>query len=455
MRGKRKSKATRLVDKEIKLVKREYKLLKKIFKKKKHAIWTGAVGVCLVLLGWLAGHLDWEMIFGKQTVTTPIVVQPITYDGFEMPVDSFDVETISIRPNQLPSEIFLERGISLGIIDRMAKEFINVFDLRKMKAGNRLNFYYSPDTLHQLRYMIYEKNVSQYVVYNFRDSLKVSLKQKEVITQVCYTEVVIRTTLWDALVAEGIPVSMVSEIEKVYQWMSDLYSLNRGDRFEFIYENLTINNESIGIGKIFAAKCLYGKRWFEGYQFEQDGILSYFNEKGESLRRAFLKAPLSFDHISSRFTNSRMHPILRIRRPHYGVDYAAPTGTPVLSIGDGKVIEKGYNGGGGNSLKIRLNNTFTTGYMHLSRYASGISVGSAVQQGQVVGYVGTTGLSTGPHLDFRIWQSGKPVDPLKVESPPVEPVDPKLRPAYDSIVRVYRTEFERYKKEGLASAGNF
>jgi murein DD-endopeptidase MepM/ murein hydrolase activator NlpD len=431
-------------------------LLKRALENKKRIILFGTIGFGLILLGWVAGNLNWELIFNKESaVVVPMVVQPVVRDGFEMPVDSFDLETISIRSNQLPSEILLNRGISLATIDRMAKEFMYVFDLRKMKAGNRLNFYYTPDSLHLLQYMIYEKNVSQYVVYDFRDSLQVKLKQKEIITQVFYTEVVIKTTLWDALVAEGIPISMVSEIEKVYQWMIDLYALNKGDRFEFIYENLTINSESIGIGKIFAAKCLYGKRWFEGYQFEQNGTTSYFNEKGESLRRAFLKAPLSFVHITSRFTNSRMHPILRIRRPHYGVDYAAPTGTPVVSIGDGKVIEKGYKGGGGNTLKIRHNNTFTTGYMHLSRYGNGIAVGAAVRQGDVIGYVGTTGLSTGPHLDFRIWQNGKPVDPLKVESPPVEPVDPKLRPAYDSIVKVYQAEFERYKKEGLISADNF
>lgn len=447
--------ARKFVKREIKLVRKEYKLLKRIFKKKKHAIWSASVGAGLILVGWVAGHLNWELIFNRETAKAPIVVQPVVLDGFEMPIDSFDIETISVRPNQLPSEILLERGISLGTIDRLAKEFMYVFDLRKMKAGNRLNFYYSPDTTHLLEYMIYEKSVSQYVVYNFKDSLQVSLKQKEIVTQVCYTEVAIKTTLWDALVAEGIPVSMVVEIANVFQWMIDLTSLNKGDRFEFIYENQTINNESIGIGNIFAGKCLYGKRWFEAYQFDQNGTTSYFNEKGESLRRAFLKAPISLVHITSRFTNSRMHPILRIRRPHYGVDYAAPSGTPVVSIGDGKVIEKGYNGGGGNTLKIRLNNTFTTGYMHLSRYGSGISVGSAVRQGDIVGYVGSTGLSTGPHLDFRIWQNGRPVDPLKVESPPVEPVDPKFRHAYDSIVKVYQAEFERYKKEGLTAAGNF
>jgi murein DD-endopeptidase MepM/ murein hydrolase activator NlpD len=458
MPRKHKSKATKLVDKEVKLVKREYKLLKKLFKKKKHAIWTASVGVSLILVGWLAGHLNWDLIFNGKPMTVPVVVQPIVYDGFEMPIDSFDVETMSIRPNQLPSEILLDRGISLATIDRLAKEFAYVFDLRKMKAGNNMSFYYTPDSVHVLQYMIYEKSASEYVVYNFRDSLSVVLKHKEILTTVGYLEAVIVTSIWDALVAQGIPIQMVVKISSVFQWMIDPTSLNKGDRFEVIYENQTINNEPIGVGKIFAAKFLYGKKWFEAYNFEQNGISSYFNEKGESLRRAFLKAPFLAEQlfrVSSRFSGSRMHPILRIRRPHYGVDYAVSSGTPVVSIGDGKVVEKGYNGGGGNMLKIKHNANFTTGYMHLKGYARGISAGSSVSMGQVIGYVGMTGLATGPHLDFRIWQNGKPVDPLKVESPPVEPVDPKFRHAYDSIVKVYQAEFERYKKEGLTSVKNF
>jgi murein DD-endopeptidase MepM/ murein hydrolase activator NlpD len=448
---KRKSRAERLVDKEIKLVKREYKLLKRIFKKKKHAIWTASVSVFLILVGWVAGNLNWDVVFHRDTLAAPIVIQQIKYDGFDMPIDSFDVETMTIRPNQLPSEILLDRGVSLGTIDRLAKEFILVFDLRKLKADNRMHFYYTPDSLRQLQYMIYEKSVSEYVVYNFKDSLQVNLKHKEVKISTAYIDVVIKSNLWNALDDKGIPTEMIAEITNVFQWMVDLYSLNKGDRFQVIFENQTINNESIGVGKLFAAKCLYGKKWIEAYQFEQNGILKYFNEKGESLRRAFLKAPFFAEaslHISSFFSNSRMHPILRIRRPHHGVDYAMPSGTPVVSIGDGKVIEKGFAGGGGNTIKIKHNSTFTSGYMHLRNFAAGISTGSSVSMGQVIGYVGTTGLSTGPHLDFRVWQGGKPVDPLKVESPPVEPVDPKRRPAFDSIIKFYRGEFERYKKEG-------
>ncbi|TSA38314.1 MAG: hypothetical protein D4R64_03325 [Porphyromonadaceae bacterium] len=434
-------------------------LLKRALENKKRIILIGSASIGLIILGWVAGHLNWDMIFNKESVSVPVVVQPVVYDGFEMSVDSFDIETISIRSNQFSSEILLERGVSMGTIDRLAKEFMYIFDLRKMKAGNRLNFYYTPDTLHQLQYMIYEKNASEYVVYNFRDSLQVSLKRKEIKTEICYMEAEIGkgSSIWQAVKDQGVNDEIVSEIVSVYQWMIDAYSIKPGDRFEVIFENQTVNNVSIGAGKVLAARFMYSKKWFEAYNFEQNGISSYFNQKGESLRRAFLKAPLdpSSFPISSRFSSSRMHPILRIRRPHYGVDYAAPSGTDVVSIGDGKVIQRSYKSGSGNMLKIKHNATFTTGYMHLKGYAAGINVGSAVRMGQVIGQVGATGLATGPHLDFRIWQNGKPVDPLKVESPPSEPVNPKLRPVYDSIVKSYKNEFVRYKKLATSSVDNF
>lgn len=161
---------------------------------------------------------------------------------------------------------------------------------------------------------------------------------------------------------------------------------------------------------------------YEAHRFIQDESPNYWNEKGENLRKAFLKAPLKFSRISSGFTYSRRHPVTRIVRPHTGIDYAAPTGTPVMSIGDGVVIQKAYAGGGGNTVKIRHNSTYSSAYLHLSRYASGIKVGKRVRQGEVIGYVGSTGLSTGPHLDFRIWQNGKPINPLKMDAPPADPI---------------------------------
>jgi murein DD-endopeptidase MepM/ murein hydrolase activator NlpD len=164
-------------------------------------------------------------------------------------------------------------------------------------------------------------------------------------------------------------------------------------------------------------------------------VREYFDEEGNSLRKAFLKAPLDFFRISSRFSNARFHPVLKRYRPHHGVDYAAPTGTPVKTIGDGVVIEKAFQrGGAGNYLKIRHNSTYTTTYMHLSRFAKGIQKGKSVKQGDVIGYVGSTGLSTGPHLDFRVHKNNQPINPLTMEAPPSLPVKPEL---LDSFRRVH------------------
>ena len=184
--------------------------------------------------------------------------------------------------------------------------------------------------------------------------------------------------------------------------------------------------------------------------FTQDSIFEYFDEEGGSLRRAFLKAPLDFFRITSRFTNARFHPILKRYRAHHGVDYAAPAGTPVLSIGAGTVIAKGYEGGGGNFLKIRHNSVYTTTYMHLSRFAKGIQVGSHVQQGEEIAYVGSTGLSTGPHLDFRVYKNGEPIDPLKLEAPPSEPVQPALRDSFMQVKAAVLAELDSCHQSRLA-----
>jgi murein DD-endopeptidase MepM/ murein hydrolase activator NlpD len=167
--------------------------------------------------------------------------------------------------------------------------------------------------------------------------------------------------------------------------------------------------------------------------FMQDSVETYFDADGNSLRRAFLKAPLRFSRISSRFSGSRLHPILKIRRPHYGVDYAAPIGTPVYAIGDGRVMLAGYQSGAGRIVKVRHNSVYTSTYMHLSGFGKGIATGTYVKQGELLGYVGSSGLSTGPHLDFRVTMNGSPIDPLKMESPPVDPIKPENRMAFNSV----------------------
>lgn len=226
------------------------------------------------------------------------------------------------------------------------------------------------------------------------------------------------------------------ELSEIYAWSIDFFGLQKGDSFKVIYEEEYIDTISNGIKHILAASFSHAGSEIYAIPLIQDGEESYYDLEGNSLRKAFLKAPLRFSRISSRYSNSRLHPILRIRRPHHGVDYAAPAGTPVHAIGDGRVIMREYQGGAGRIVKIRHNSVYTTAYMHLRAYGKGITVGKYVKQGDIIGYVGSTGLSTGPHLDFRFYKNGHAVDPLKVKAPPVLPVSEDNIEKFDKVSSV-------------------
>jgi murein DD-endopeptidase MepM/ murein hydrolase activator NlpD len=220
------------------------------------------------------------------------------------------------------------------------------------------------------------------------------------------------------------------ELSEIFAWTIDFFGLQQGDAFKIMYDEEYVDSMAIGIGEIHGAWFRHAGKEFTAIPFEQDGKIEFFDAEGNSLRKAFLKAPLRFSRISSRFTGSRYHPVLKRYTTHYGVDYAAPSGTPVLSIGDGVVISAGWSGGGGNMVKIRHNSVYSTAYLHLKAYGSGIRAGTYVRQGDVIGYVGSTGLSTGPHLDFRVWKNNAPVNPLTLESPSVEPVKKEQMDAF-------------------------
>jgi murein DD-endopeptidase MepM/ murein hydrolase activator NlpD len=215
-----------------------------------------------------------------------------------------------------------------------------------------------------------------------------------------------------------------------------------------------VDTVSIGIGKIYAASFYHAGKELMALPFVQDNVESYYDADGNSLRRAFLKAPLRYSRISSRFSGSRMHPVLKIRRPHYGVDYAAPIGTPVYAIGDGRVVMASYQRGAGRIIKIKHNGVYTSTYMHLSGFGKGISAGKYVAQGELIGYVGSTGLSTGPHLDFRVARNGSPIDPLKMESPSVDPIKASNREAFDSMKIALLDMLDEYEQPQIALDGH-
>ncbi len=339
-------------------------------------------------------------------------------------VDSLAVVKEKIKKNQFLADILLNYNVDYPTIDKLARNTRDVFDVRKIRYGNYYSVITTIDSLPLTKYFVYEISPVDYVIYDLRDSIVAMRGKKEITIVVDTATGVINSSLWNAMVDNNTDPNLANELSEIYAWTIDFFGIQKGDSYKVVYENQYVEGERVGIGKVLAATFNHNNENMHAVWFVQDSTGDYFDEEAQSLRRTFLKAPLRYRRISSGFSYSRMHPILKYRRPHLGVDYAADRGTPVVSVGDGVVVMKKWdNGGGGRVVKIKHNGTYTTLYMHLSKYGKGIEVGARVKQGQVIGYVGASGLATGPHLDFRFYRNGKPIDPLKVESPAAEPVD--------------------------------
>jgi murein DD-endopeptidase MepM/ murein hydrolase activator NlpD len=347
--------------------------------------------------------------------------------------DSLEQQSFSVQKYETLSDIFLNLGVAADSIFQIVNKSKEVIDERKIIAGNTYYTFTKQDSLNSLACLVYEKNPIDFIVFNLMDSVNVYESTKEVTIRENEKSAIIEHSLYVSLMQSDASPELAVKLSQIFAWQIDFYHLQEGDYFKVIYDEMYVDSNLIGIGKIKAAYfCQEGKEFY-AIPFMQDSVFQYFDENGNSLRKAFLKAPLEFGRISSRFSRSRLHPILKTHRPHLGIDYAAPVGTPVRSTGDGVVIGAGYKGGNGRYIKIRHNSVYTTMYMHLSRFAKGIKKGVSVQQGKVVGYVGSSGLSTGPHLDYRFFINGTPVNPLTVELPPSHPVKKELRAEYEAV----------------------
>lgn len=327
-------------------------------------------------------------------------------------------------------------GIGPGKVDSIARVAEPVFSMRNLRAGHPYVVFQTRDSVgpKKLAYFVYEATTTDYLVIDLTDSIRVHKAAKDVTVQRQKRSASITSSLWKSMTDNDMSPALAMELSEIYAWTIDFFALQPEDNFTVIYDQKYVDSTNVGLGAIWGARFEHGGKTYYAIPFLQDGKLGYWDENGNSLRKALLKAPLKFSRISSRFSNSRLHPVLRIRRPHHGVDYAAPSGTPVHAIGDGVVIYKGWSGGGGNTLKIKHNvGSLTSGYLHLKAYAKGISKGTRVKQGDLIGYVGATGLATGPHLDFRIWRGSTPIDPLKVPSEPAEPIRQGNRTAFNVV----------------------
>ena len=351
--------------------------------------------------------------------------------------DDYHIETGEVASGQTVGGILGRYGVSARMIDQLDRASKSTFPLRNIRPGHKYTAFIHDDSLSapRLDYLAYERSVSEYVVFGFvNDSITITQGEKPCTVRRTKKSATITTSLWGAIMEQNLPYALAAELEDIYQWTVDFFGIQAGDDFTVIYDERFIDDTvSIGIGRIWGARFTHGGKTRYAIPFRQKEKLQYWEADGGSLRKNILKAPLKFSRISSGFSYSRLHPVHKVRRAHTGVDYAAPTGTPVRAVADGVVTFRGWGGGGGNTLKIKHAGNLMTGYLHLSRFAKGISVGTRVSQGQLIGYVGSTGTSTGPHLDYRIWKNGTPINPLKVPQEPTEPISAQNREQFEYV----------------------
>ena len=338
-----------------------------------------------------------------------------------------------IKKNQSLSEILLRFNVSYSLIDQLARKSKDVFDVRKFMVGKKYSIFYSEDSLQHVEAFIYEIDAANYVVYHLTDSINIYRDRKQVDVEIKTASGTINSSLWNTMVDNNIDHGITMEMAEIYAWAVDFYRIQKGDWFKVIYEEKYVDGEKVGIGRILGARFNHFDEDYNAIYFEQGEASDYFDENNKSMRKAFLKAPLKYSRISSRYSKRRFHPVQKRYKAHLGTDYAAPKGTPIMATGTGTIVKAGYSKGNGNYVKIKHNSVYATQYLHMTKVKTGIRKGVRVKQGDVIGYVGSTGLATGPHVCYRFWKNGKQVDALKLKLPASLPIEAKYLEVYKKV----------------------
>ena len=349
--------------------------------------------------------------------------------------DSLEVVEGVVKNGQFFSTLLGSLGMSAQEAYNLTQACADVFDVRTLRVGNSYRAYYSSG----LAYLVYDRDRTSSIIFSCQSPYEAWIYEKPITVDQRYADVTINTSLWVDMREAGVSPELIVSLSDIYAWTVDFFGLQKGDRFRVLYDEKSCDGEVVAVDTVRYAVFSHNGQDLPCIMYNQkDGGNIYWNEKGESMRKAFLKAPLKFSRVSSGFSYARKHPVTRKVQPHTGVDYAAPKGTPVMTIGDGVVTSVKYEGAGGNTVRIRHNSVYSTAYLHLSKYAKGLKAGQRVRQGEVIGYVGSTGRSTGPHLDFRVWKNGTPINPLKMDSPPAEPIKSESMEAFNDLHQKYQ-----------------
>lgn len=372
----------------------------------------------------------------------------------EFGIDATDQNVVKGRlgKNEFLADILLPYNIDYGKIAVIAEKSKKVFDIRKLNAGKNYTLICKRDSGNTAEFFIYEISPVDFVVYDLRDTISIYRGERSVIVEERVASGVITSSLYQTLIDQKLSPALAMEMANIYAWTIDFYRIQKGDYFKLIYTVKKVGDAVVGVDEIQASVFNHFNSPYYAFQFTQENQPDYFDEAGNSLRKAFLQAPLKFSRISSGYTKRRFHPVQKRYKAHLGTDYAAPTGTPIMAVGDGVVTEAKYKRYNGNYVKIKHNSTYTTQYLHMSKIAPNMKPGVRVRQGDVIGYVGSTGLATGPHVCFRFWKNGVQVDHRREKLPPSEPIKEEYRPGFENHLDTWKPRLESINIETEESA---
>ncbi|APU67974.1 Peptidase, M23/M37 family [Christiangramia flava JLT2011] len=359
--------------------------------------------------------------------------------------DDYDVVRDTIKRGDFFGSIMDRNGVGPGKVYEITEEVKDSFNPARITAGKKYFVLRAKDSAKTPEYFIYENDKINYTVLALGDSVYVQKKKRPVTIKKREISGVVTSSLSEAMQAQGLSNMLVYELSNIYQWSIDFFKLQKGDQFKMVYHEKYIDDTIFaGIEKVDAAVFKHQDKPFYAFRYNTDtvsGKPSFYDSEAKALQSFFLKAPLNYTRISSRYTKRRFHPVQKRWKAHLGTDYAAPYNTPIVSTANGTVIASSYTSGNGNYVKIRHNGKYTTQYLHMTKRA--VRNGEYVRQGQVIGYVGSTGLATGPHVCYRFWVNGKQVDPFRQNLPSAEKIKDSLKDDYFAYIEPLKKELDQ------------
>ncbi|MGB3078228.1 MAG: peptidoglycan DD-metalloendopeptidase family protein [Saprospiraceae bacterium] len=339
------------------------------------------------------------------------------------------IETLKLRPNDVLGQLLSNRGVEYFKINQLIEAAKSIFPFRSIRAGKDLTIV-SDLADSSIQALVYEPDPYRQILFHLDDSVRVEVINKDVEVRTETAGGVINQSLWVSMSDLGLPMELIASMENALGWSVDFYHVQKGDAFQLIYERKYVDGQPLGIQKLVGARYTSGNTVYNSILYKGSDYEGYFDLEGRPMKKAFLKSPVEYARISSGFNMTRFHPILKRVKAHLGTDYAAPCGTPIRAVADGRITAASYTSGNGNFVKIKHDKTYDTQYLHMSRFGPGIHPGVLVKQGQTIGYIGQTGLATGCHVCFRFWKNGKQVNPINEKMPPPAAMDLNQLPGY-------------------------